>query len=52
MHDIILAPRGLGDYVMQFIGPTGTNAVEAAVWLPRPNPGGFFLRRRQVISVS
>jgi len=25
MHDIVLAPRGLHDYVMQFTGPTGTN---------------------------
>ena len=31
MHDILLAPRGLDDYVMQFTGPTGTNAVEAAL---------------------
>src|SRR5262245_12530572 len=31
MQEIVLAPRGLDDYVMQFTGPTGTNAVEAAL---------------------
>ena len=35
MHEIVLAPRGLDDYVMQFTGPTGTNAVEAALKLAR-----------------
>src|SRR5262249_4851023 len=39
MHEIILAPRGLGDYVMQFTGPTGTNAVEAALKLARKATG-------------
>src|SRR5262245_31096438 len=39
MHDVILAPRGLGDYVMQFTGPTGTNAVEAALKLARKTTG-------------
>jgi diaminobutyrate-2-oxoglutarate transaminase len=39
MHDVILAPRGLGDYVMQFVGPTGTNAVEAALKLARKATG-------------
>jgi diaminobutyrate-2-oxoglutarate transaminase len=39
MHQIILAPRGLGDYVMQFTGPTGTNAVEAALKLARKATG-------------
>jgi diaminobutyrate-2-oxoglutarate transaminase len=39
MHNIILAPRGLGDYVMQFTGPTGTNAVEAALKLARKATG-------------
>ncbi len=34
MRDIILEPRGL-DYVIQFTGPTGTNAVEAALKLAR-----------------
>ena len=38
MHDIILAPRGL-DYVMQFTGPTGTNAVEAALKIARKVTG-------------
>lgn len=33
-HDKILAPRGL-DYKVQFAGPTGTNAVEAAIKLAR-----------------
>src|SRR5262245_51995706 len=34
MWDIVLKPRGL-DYVIQFTGPTGTNAVEAALKLAR-----------------
>jgi diaminobutyrate-2-oxoglutarate transaminase len=38
MHDIVLAPRGL-DYVVQFTGPTGTNAVEAALKLARKATG-------------
>src|SRR5712691_1457800 len=38
MHDILLAPRGL-DYVMQFTGPTGTNAVEAALKIARKVTG-------------
>ncbi len=33
-NELILAPRGL-DYVVQFTGPTGTNAVEAALKLAR-----------------
>lgn len=33
-HEKILKPRGM-DYVMQFTGPTGTNAVEAALKLAR-----------------
>ncbi|MEQ8661872.1 MAG: diaminobutyrate--2-oxoglutarate transaminase, partial [Gammaproteobacteria bacterium] len=33
-NDLILKPRGL-DYVVQFTGPTGTNAVEAALKLAR-----------------
>ena len=33
-HENILRPRGL-DYVVQFTGPTGTNAVEAALKLAR-----------------
>jgi len=39
MHDVILAPRGLGDYVMQFVGPTGANAVEAALKIARKATG-------------
>ncbi len=38
MQDIILAPRGL-DYVVQFTGPTGTNAVEAALKIARKVTG-------------
>lgn len=34
MRDIVLEPRGL-DYVVQFTGPTGTNAVEAAFKIAR-----------------
>ncbi|MBI3408902.1 MAG: diaminobutyrate--2-oxoglutarate transaminase [Planctomycetes bacterium] len=37
-QEIILAPRGL-DYVVQFTGPTGTNAVEAALKLARKATG-------------
>ena len=37
-HDIVLAPRAL-DYVVQFTGPTGTNAVEAALKLARKATG-------------
>ena len=38
MEDIILSPRGL-DYVVQFTGPTGTNAVEAALKIARKVTG-------------
>jgi diaminobutyrate-2-oxoglutarate transaminase len=38
LRDIVLAPRGL-DYVVQFIGPTGTNAVEAALKIARKVTG-------------
>ena len=38
MRDIILEPRGL-DYVIQFTGPTGTNAVEAALKIARKVKG-------------
>jgi diaminobutyrate-2-oxoglutarate transaminase len=38
MQDIVLAPRGL-DYVVQFTGPTGANAVEAALKLARKATG-------------
>ena len=37
-RDIILKPRGL-DYRMQFTGPTGTNAVEAALKIARKVTG-------------
>ena len=36
---VILNPRGFGDYVVQFSGPTGTNAVEAALKLARKVTG-------------
>ncbi|GAA0683645.1 diaminobutyrate--2-oxoglutarate transaminase [Marinobacterium maritimum] len=38
-HDLILAPRGMGDYKVMFTGPTGTNAVEAAMKLARKVKG-------------
>ena len=38
MRDIVLEPRGL-DYVVQFTGPTGTNAVEAALKIARKVTG-------------
>ncbi len=38
MREIVLEPRGL-DYVMQFTGPTGTNAVEAALKIARKATG-------------
>lgn len=31
----VLQPRGLGDFKIQFVGPTGTNSVEAALKLAR-----------------
>lgn len=37
-HEVILGPRGL-DYLVQFPGPTGTNAVEAALKLARKVTG-------------
>ena len=36
---LILEPRGMGDYLMQFTGPTGANAVEAALKLARKVTG-------------
>ncbi len=45
-HEVILAPRGM-DYRMQFTGPTGTNAVEAALKLARLVTG-----RREVVAFS
>lgn len=38
-HRLILQPRGMSDYLMQFTGPTGTNAVEAALKLARKVTG-------------
>ena len=38
MRDIILVPRGY-DYVVQFTGPTGANAVEAALKIARKVTG-------------
>jgi diaminobutyrate-2-oxoglutarate transaminase len=46
LHDIILAPRGL-DYKVLFPGPTGTNAVEAALKLARKATG-----RRGIVSFT
>lgn len=43
-HEILLKPRNL-DYKLQFTGPTGTNAVEAALKLARKNTG-----RKTIIS--
>jgi diaminobutyrate-2-oxoglutarate transaminase len=45
-NDTILRPRGM-DYVVQFTGPTGTNAVEAALKLARNVTG-----RENVISFT
>ena len=42
-HELVLAPRGM-DYRVQFPGPTGTNAVEAALKLARKVTG-----RRRVL---
>lgn len=44
---IILEPRGMQDYLVQFTGPTGTNAVEAALKLARKVTG-----RSSVISFT
>ena len=46
IDEVILKPRGL-DYVVQFTGPTGTNAVEAALKLARKVTG-----RTNVISFT
>lgn len=45
-HDIILAPRGM-DHRMLFPGPTGTNAVEAALKLARKATG-----RQRIVSFA
>ncbi|MDX1649049.1 MAG: diaminobutyrate--2-oxoglutarate transaminase, partial [Myxococcota bacterium] len=46
-HEVVLAPRGLGDFRVQFPGPTGTNAVEAALKLARKVTG-----RNQILSFT
>lgn len=46
MQSVIMEPRGL-DYVFQFPGPTGTNAVEAALKIARKVTG-----RRNVLSFT
>jgi diaminobutyrate-2-oxoglutarate transaminase len=43
LHEVVLAPRGM-DHRVQFPGPTGTNAVEAALKLARKVTG-----RRRVL---
>ncbi|MFD1718625.1 aspartate aminotransferase family protein [Georgenia deserti] len=45
-RDVVLVPRGM-DHRMQFMGPTGTNAVEAALKLARLATG-----RREVVAFS
>lgn len=38
-RDLILKPRGMGDFKVMFTGPTGTNCVEAALKLARKVKG-------------
>ncbi|SNC72170.1 diaminobutyrate aminotransferase apoenzyme [Kytococcus aerolatus] len=45
-HEVVLAPRGM-DHRMQFMGPTGSNAVEAALKLARRTTG-----RREVVAFT
>lgn len=45
-HEVILAPRGM-DHRMQFMGPTGSNAVEASLKLARKATG-----RREIVAFS
>jgi diaminobutyrate-2-oxoglutarate transaminase len=45
-HEVVLAPRGM-DHRMQFMGPTGANAVEAALKLARKHTG-----RREIAAFS
>ncbi len=45
-HEVVLAPRGMA-HKMQFMGPTGTNAVEAALKLARLATG-----RSEVVAFS
>nr|WP_234358970.1 diaminobutyrate--2-oxoglutarate transaminase [Plantactinospora sp. BC1] len=46
LSDVVLAPRGL-DYRIQFTGPTGTSAVEAALRVARKATG-----RRRVVCLT
>ncbi len=46
-EEIILKPRGMDDYKIMMTGPTGTNAVEAAMKLARKVTG-----RRNIISFT
>ncbi|SEK36278.1 diaminobutyrate aminotransferase apoenzyme [Roseivivax marinus] len=46
-EDIILRPRGMDDYKIMMTGPTGTNAVEAAMKLARKITG-----RRNIVSFT
>ncbi len=46
-YSVILEPRGMGAYKAQFPGPTGTNAVEAALKLARKVTG-----RERVLSFT
>jgi diaminobutyrate-2-oxoglutarate transaminase len=39
LYDIVLEPRGLGDYRITFPGPTGTNAVETSLKIARKATG-------------
>jgi diaminobutyrate-2-oxoglutarate transaminase len=39
LYDIVLEPRGLGDYRFTFPGPTGTNAVETSLKIARKATG-------------
>jgi diaminobutyrate-2-oxoglutarate transaminase len=39
MFEHVMLPRGLADYRIQFVGPTGTNSVEAALKLARKVTG-------------
>ena len=45
-HQVVLAPRGM-DHRLQFMGPTGSNAVEAALKLARRATG-----RREIVAFS
>ncbi|WP_417586092.1 diaminobutyrate--2-oxoglutarate transaminase [Nitrincola sp.] len=46
-HEIILKPRGMDKFRVQFTGPTGTNAVEAALKLARKVTG-----RSEIVSFT